>query len=194
MKTIVYTIIVTYNGAKWINKCFGSLQSSSIPLKIIAVDNNSKDNTPQIIKAKFPDVEVIETGENLGFGKAKFTKDEVLIIDLLTEDIEDTIKLICSCEYTLSSSLHGVIVSHAYNIPSIWCKISDKLHGDNVKFYDYFSTVGIIDYNCFEKEIIDLPVNDIISIIKKNEQISNINIDIKKLQEELINSLPFTKL
>lgn len=67
---IIYAIVVTYNGSKWIGKCFGSLVNSSIPLKILAIDNASTDGTPSIIREMFPQIEVIETGENLGFGKA----------------------------------------------------------------------------------------------------------------------------
>lgn len=67
---IIYAIIVTYNGAKWIDKCFGSLMNSSIPVKILAIDNASTDGTPAIVREKYPQVEVIETGLNLGFGKA----------------------------------------------------------------------------------------------------------------------------
>lgn len=66
----IYCIIVLHNGSKWIDKCFGSLVNSSIPLKILAIDNASTDATPNIIREKFPQVEVIETGKNLGFGKA----------------------------------------------------------------------------------------------------------------------------
>jgi GT2 family glycosyltransferase len=65
-----FAIVVTYNGAKWIDKCFGSLVDSNIPVKILAIDNASSDGTPNIIKEKYPQVEVIETGQNLGFGKA----------------------------------------------------------------------------------------------------------------------------
>lgn len=67
---MVYVIIVTYNGTKWIDKCFGSLTASSIPVRIIAVDNKSTDGTPEVITQKYPHVQVVETGENLGFGKA----------------------------------------------------------------------------------------------------------------------------
>ncbi len=66
----IYAIIVTYNGSKWIDKCFSSLNNSKIPLKILAIDNASTDRTPEIIKKNYPHVEVIETGKNLGFGKA----------------------------------------------------------------------------------------------------------------------------
>lgn len=66
----IIAIVITYNGSKWIDKCFGSLINSSIPVNILAIDNASTDGTPQIIRERFPQVEVIETGQNLGFGKA----------------------------------------------------------------------------------------------------------------------------
>jgi GT2 family glycosyltransferase len=68
MKIIV--IVVTYNGEQWIDKCFGSLIESNILLHILAIDNASSDNTVSLIKNRFPEVEIIETGSNLGFGKA----------------------------------------------------------------------------------------------------------------------------
>ena len=67
---IIIAIVVTYNGSQWIDKCFGSLINCTIPVKILAIDNASTDGTPDIIRKNFPEVEVIETGENLGFGKA----------------------------------------------------------------------------------------------------------------------------
>jgi GT2 family glycosyltransferase len=70
MNTNVFCLVVTYNGSKWIEKCFGSLHQSSIPLKIIAIDNASSDDTITLIENKFPAVEVIEAGSNLGFGQA----------------------------------------------------------------------------------------------------------------------------
>ncbi len=47
---LVYTIVVTFNGAKWIKKCLDSLINSSVQTKIIVVDNNSSDNTISIIQ------------------------------------------------------------------------------------------------------------------------------------------------
>lgn len=66
----IYTIIVTYNSMHWAEKCFGSLQTSFAPTKVVAVDNGSTDGTVPFIKTHYPDVHVIETGENLGFAKA----------------------------------------------------------------------------------------------------------------------------
>lgn len=68
---MIYSIVVTYNGSRWVDKCFGSLINSCITdHKIIAIDNGSTDNTIEIIREKFPDVEIIENKCNLGFGMA----------------------------------------------------------------------------------------------------------------------------
>lgn len=65
----VFVIIVTYNGARWIDKNISSLLASGYPVHIIAVDNKSTDNSVALLR-QYPQVEVIETGANLGFGKA----------------------------------------------------------------------------------------------------------------------------
>jgi len=70
----------------------------------------------------------------------------VKIIKLLTNDVEKTTKEILSCNKIISSSLHGIIVAHAYGIPAVWVRFSNKLKGDGIKFQDYFSSVGIEPY------------------------------------------------
>lgn len=69
-KQEVLSIVVTYNGADWIEKCLSSLVNSELPTDIIVVDNASNDETCSIIRQKFPDILLIESTENLGFGKA----------------------------------------------------------------------------------------------------------------------------
>jgi len=66
----VNVIIVTYNAMKWAEKCFGSLRNSSVSLHCIVVDNGSTDGTQDYIKNNFPEVEFIQSSDNLGFGKA----------------------------------------------------------------------------------------------------------------------------
>ena len=65
----IYTIIVTFNGQKWIRKCLDSLKKSSYPTKIIVVDNDSSDETLQIV-SEFDDIIILKQISNLGFGKA----------------------------------------------------------------------------------------------------------------------------
>ncbi|MEG2060615.1 MAG: glycosyltransferase family 2 protein [Alistipes sp.] len=65
----IYVIIVTYNGSRWVESCFGSLRQSSVPLMCVVVDNASTDGTPDLIAARFPEVHLIRSSENLGFGR-----------------------------------------------------------------------------------------------------------------------------
>ncbi|MDY3530096.1 glycosyltransferase family 2 protein [Riemerella anatipestifer] len=66
----VVTIIVTYNGMRWLDKCLSSIRNSKYPTDVIVIDNGSTDETISFIKTHFPEVYLIESKENLGFGKA----------------------------------------------------------------------------------------------------------------------------
>lgn len=47
---------------------------------------------------------------------------------------------IVSCEKVISSSLHGLILSDAYNVPNRWLDTGTPIGGDGFKFDDYYST------------------------------------------------------
>lgn len=70
----------------------------------------------------------------------------IFVIDLMTNNIEETTKVFLRCEKIVSSSLHGVIIAHAYGIPAIWQKFSNKVFGDDIKYQDYFESVGLDAY------------------------------------------------
>lgn len=71
---------------------------------------------------------------------------EVLVVDMMTLDVEEVTCQIMSCEQTIASSLHGLIVSHAYGIPSVWVEFSNKIFGDGVKYSDYLESIEIAVY------------------------------------------------
>jgi GT2 family glycosyltransferase len=66
----ILTIIVTYNGMKWLSKCLGSLRQSSLSTDVLVVDNGSTDGTIEYIRSEFPEVQLVATGQNFGFGRA----------------------------------------------------------------------------------------------------------------------------
>jgi len=66
----LFVIIVTYNGQRWYERCFTSLRESELPVQTIVIDNASNDGTVEYIREYFPEIHLIESKENLGFGRA----------------------------------------------------------------------------------------------------------------------------
>src|SRR5690625_208223 len=67
---------------------------------------------------------------------------EVLLIDVM-RPVQDVCRDICDCASTVSTSLHGLIVSHAFDVPSAWMGLAAPLYGDDVKFQDYYASAGL---------------------------------------------------
>lgn len=63
----VTVIIVTHNSAEVIAACLASVPEAA---RVIVVDNASSDDSCNFIKNNFPQVELIQNAENLGFGHA----------------------------------------------------------------------------------------------------------------------------
>ncbi|WBV44043.1 glycosyltransferase [Pseudoroseomonas cervicalis] len=65
----------------------------------------------------------------------------VRLIDI-NGGLQEVVDAILSCRRILSSSLHGLIASHAYGVPATWLRFSDRLKGDGFKFHDYWASMG----------------------------------------------------
>jgi N-acetylglucosaminyl-diphospho-decaprenol L-rhamnosyltransferase len=68
VKTAVY--IPNFNGERWLPRTLQSLRGQTERLDVVVVDNGSTDGSVAAVRADFPEVEVLELGENLGFGPA----------------------------------------------------------------------------------------------------------------------------
>lgn len=63
-------------------------------------------------------------------------------------NVDRVIKEIASCEKVVSSSLHGLIVAHSFNIPWVRLKVVDhQLGGGDFKFNDFYGSIGC-DSSC----------------------------------------------
>lgn len=154
---------------------------------------------PAILLAKFFNPKVKKTYKfgiiphinDLKIARQEFENSkDIRIINLYTHNVERTTSEILSCEYIISSSLHGLIVPHAYCIPAIWIKISDKLNGDNVKFEDYFLSVGIKPY---EGEFLnDKNIQNLKSIFLKEHSLPERQ-KIEELTQNLLTSFPLDR-
>lgn len=66
----VMVVVVTYNFEPWMERCLGSLRRSEHPADVVVVDNNSSDRTVELLRANYPEVELLTNKCNLGFGRA----------------------------------------------------------------------------------------------------------------------------
>lgn len=68
MSKKVYVIVLNWNGKDDTLECLRSLRSTNYDnYQIVLVDNGSEDDSVKAVRESFPEVEIVETGKNLGF-------------------------------------------------------------------------------------------------------------------------------
>lgn len=84
-------------------------------------------------------------------GEAVTLAPDVTEIDILrcgAEEIEAFLDEVLASDVIVSTSLHGLIVAHAYGIPAVWADFSGaatRIQGNHMKFLDFYASVGITD-------------------------------------------------
>lgn len=140
-----------------------------------------------IVKYK---IGIIPHIKDYDFIKDNFKNDTLLVINLTIEknnkSVENIIDDINSCEFILSSSLHGVILSNAYNIPVVRFK-NYQLAGDDVKFIDYFESIYSDKYLCQSTD----NILNLITNVENTKKIYKKPDLIKNRQKDLIDTCPF---
>jgi hypothetical protein len=64
----VSVVVVTWNALPWIEQCLESVRSSEVvDVEVLVVDHGSTDDTVEFVRARFPEVRLIEQ-ENKGMG------------------------------------------------------------------------------------------------------------------------------
>ena len=69
MKSDLSIIILNFNTKDLLDTCLSSILkvSENLALEIIVVDNNSSDGSFEMVKTKYPEVQLIQNNRNLGF-------------------------------------------------------------------------------------------------------------------------------
>lgn len=64
-------VIVNWNTADELERCLETVFASEgdISYRVVVVDNDSTDGSPDMVREKFPRAELLETGKNLGYPK-----------------------------------------------------------------------------------------------------------------------------
>lgn len=104
---------------------------------------------------------------------------DVQVIDILAP-VEEIVNRVLECDYLISSSLHGIIVSHAYGKPCMWVEFSDKVLGDGTKFRDYLKSIG---HDIYEPYNLRNNVEYVDSLVSKVPTNVSLNIDLDRLLE-----------
>ncbi|HME72582.1 MAG TPA: glycosyltransferase family 2 protein [Myxococcota bacterium] len=67
----ITVVIVNWNGGDGVLACLESVRAQSRPAnEIVVVDNASRDDSPECIEQRFPEVRMVRLGKNIGFGPA----------------------------------------------------------------------------------------------------------------------------
>src|SRR5580692_8944348 len=91
-------IIVSFNTRDLLDACLDSIyrHTAGLSFEVIVVDNSSGDGSPPMVREKYPAAVLVESGENLGFGRANnlgFARSRAPFVMLLNSDallLEDT--------------------------------------------------------------------------------------------------------
>ncbi len=113
-------------------------------------------------------------------------KRHVKVINVF-DPVVDVIRQIASCEFVLSSSMHGLIVADALGIPNQWLKISSRVVGNDFKFFDYYSVYPNVQATAWGLSRID----DLDAFVDQSASVYK-RVGITRIQSELIDSFPFS--
>lgn len=128
MKQTVGIIVISWNNEDLLERCFESIGAQSYKgIRTILVDNDSSDGSVELTRKKFPWVEIIESGGNLGFTGG----NNLGIRELLKSKDIEYIALINS-DATLDKDWVKNIVSFANKKP-----LGAFYQGTTLDYYDH---------------------------------------------------------
>ena len=111
-------IIVSYNTAEYTQRAIESVykETNKTSFNLIVVDNNSPDNSVEVIRNNFPDITLIESKQNLGFaggvnlGVAATNSEFILLLNPDTVILEGAIdKIMYFAQQNVRAEIWGGI-------------------------------------------------------------------------------------
>jgi N-acetylglucosaminyl-diphospho-decaprenol L-rhamnosyltransferase len=65
--TSIGVVIVSFNTCELLRSCLESLRGGALPLRVVVVENGSRDDSTAMTRACFPEAELIALDQNVGF-------------------------------------------------------------------------------------------------------------------------------
>lgn len=193
LNLIIY--IPTYNSSKTIVDTIHSLNSQILkPDKIIVSDNNSTDNTVEIITNAFKNVEIIINPNSKNFHSLSNTEKAISNFNYINSICKSEFFCICHSDDIYNSDYTLILLNELRknsNCSAIFCR-SHKL-GNTLNFLPKFTIRNLLIFFNFNKKIINrkkLLIYTILygnileapSAMFRNSKIKNINYKNKFLQ------------
>lgn len=161
----VAVIVINWNGQDFTMACLNSLRKVDFPdFKVILVDNGSANQEGLKIKASFPEIDLVETGENLGFaggnnvGIRKALQEGFSHVLLLNNDTlvdpDFLSELVITCKKNPEAGVIQPMILFLHNPKEIWSaggKWNPALSrsitlGDRVPLADYRVKTAMLDW------------------------------------------------
>lgn len=169
----VSVIIVNYNTSELTQKCIESIYAftKENSFEIILVDNNSSDDSVEVISKLFPEVKLILNTENIGFGRGNnrgnaLAKGEyVFFLNSDTYLISDAIKSFCDFMNKVENAKVAVLGGELLSGQDF----DTVSYGNLPSVFEYFSYLGFKTFykNYFEKKLAS-------GIVNKNSEIKEV--------------------
>jgi hypothetical protein len=169
----VSVIIVNYNTSELTQKCIASIYAftKENSFEIILVDNNSSDDSVEVICKRFPEVKLILNTENIGFGRGNnrgnaIAKGEYVFFlnsdaYLISDAIKSFFDFMNEVEHAKVAVVGGELLSGQ--------DFDTVSYGNLPSVFEYFSYLGFKKFykNYFEKKLAS-------GIVNKNSDIKEV--------------------
>lgn len=110
---MISIIIVSYNTQGYLREVLASVQTFCLGnIEIIVVDNASVDGSPEMVAAEFSQVKLIQSGQNLGFGRAN---------NLGVQHAKGEFVCLLNSDAVLSSDAVSVLANYLSQHPEVAC-------------------------------------------------------------------------
>lgn len=160
----VSIIIVNYNTSKLLEECISSVltKTKNLEFEIIVVDNSSVDDSVNVMRTRFPKVKLIESKDNLGFGRANnvgatiakgkylfFLNTDTLLINNAIKILFDFMEKeenqdVGACGGNLFKKDLSPNFSYSLHFPSLWSHFCYRGHLSSFVNNENFNETGMV--------------------------------------------------
>ena len=125
----------------------------------------------------------------------QFDSSDCHVIKMDTPDLDGLFKEINECGFILSSSLHGIIFSHSFQLPALHVVHNDLYSRNSFKFKDYYSSFDLpyefVSINS-EQDFYELDLETLYNSYKSGEKSYGPTMEqVKQMQNDLLASFPY---